>query len=63
VSCVYGGTVCVSIDVPEETALPYESPLNDKPYRRFRMPADIANGFDRRLATLDDFRNYLIHAA
>ena len=48
---VYGGTVCVIIDMPEETALPYESPLNDKSYRRFRMPADIVNRFDRRLAS------------
>ena len=48
---VYGGTVCVTIDVPEETALPYESALNDKSYRRFRMPADIVNRFDRRLAS------------
>lgn len=48
---VHGGTVCVAIDMPEETALPYESQLNDKSYRRFRMPADIVNRFDRRLAS------------
>jgi hypothetical protein len=48
---VYGGTVCVIIDVPEETALPYESRLSDKSYRRFRMPSDIVNGFGRRLAS------------
>jgi hypothetical protein len=46
---VYGGTVCVLIDVPEETALPYESLQGNKTYRRFRMPAEIINSFERRL--------------
>ena len=38
---VYGGTVCILIDVPEETALPYESLQDSKAYRRFRIPAEI----------------------
>ena len=46
---IYGGTVCVLIDVPEETALPYESLQDDRTYRRFRMPAEIVNRFERRL--------------
>jgi hypothetical protein len=46
---VYGGTVCVIVDMPEETALPYESPRNDMSYRRFRMPSDVINRFARRL--------------
>lgn len=45
----YGGTVCVLIDVPEETALPYESLQDSRAYRRFRMPAEIVNRFARRL--------------
>jgi hypothetical protein len=44
----YGGTVCVLIDVPEETALPYERLQEGKRYRRFRMPAEVVNRFDRR---------------
>ncbi len=46
---IYGGTVCVLIDVPEETALPYESLQDNRTYRRFRMPAGIVNRFERRL--------------
>ena len=45
----YGGTVCVLIDVPEETALPYEQLQEGKPFWRFRIPAKVANRFDRRL--------------
>ena len=45
----YGGTVCVVIDVPEEAVLPYERLPDGKTYRRFRVPADVANRFDRRL--------------
>ena len=46
---VYGGTICVLIDMPEEIALPYESLQDHKTYRRFRMPAEIVNRFERRL--------------
>lgn len=46
---VYGGTICVLIDMPEETALPYESLQEQRTYRRFRMPAEIVNRFERRL--------------
>jgi len=46
---VYGGTVCVLVDMPEETALPYESLQDTRTYRRFRIPAGIANQFARRL--------------
>jgi hypothetical protein len=46
---IHGGTVCVLIDVPEEAALPYESFKNGKTYRTFRLPADVANQFQRRL--------------
>jgi hypothetical protein len=46
---VYGGTICVLIDMPEETALPYESLQDHRTYRRFRMPAEIVNRFERRL--------------
>ena len=46
---IYGGTVCVLIDMPEETALPYESLQDNRTYRRFRMPAEIVNRFERRL--------------
>lgn len=46
---VYGGTVCILIDMPEETALPYESLQDNRTYRRFRMPAEIVNRFERRL--------------
>ena len=42
---IYGGTVCVLIDVSEETALPYESLQDNRTYRRFRMPAEIVNRF------------------
>jgi len=46
---IHGGTVCVLIDVPEETALAYESFNNGKTYRTFRIPAEVANRFQRRL--------------
>jgi hypothetical protein len=46
---IYGGTVCVLIDMPEATALPYESLQDHRTYRRFRMPAEIVNKFERRL--------------
>jgi len=46
---IYGGTVCVLIDMPEETALPYESLQDNRTYRRFRMPAEVVNQFERRL--------------
>ena len=46
---IYGGTVCVLIDMPEETALPYESLQDSRSYRRFRMPAEVVNRFERRL--------------
>lgn len=45
----YGGTVCVVIEVPEEAVLPYERLPEGKTYRRFRMPAEVANRFNRRL--------------
>lgn len=45
----YGGTVCVVIDVPEEAVLPYERLPDGKTYRRFQVPSDVANRFDRRL--------------
>jgi hypothetical protein len=50
----HGGTVCIVIDVPEETALPYESFRRGKTYRTFRIPADIANRFERRLDSSED---------
>jgi hypothetical protein len=46
---IEGETVCVLIDVPEETALPYEVLHDGRTYRRFRMPAQIINRFERRL--------------
>lgn len=46
---IYGGTICVLIDMPEVTALPYESLEDHRTYRRFRMPAEIVNRFERRL--------------
>jgi hypothetical protein len=46
---VHGGTVCVVIDVPEDTVLPYHSLQRGDGYRTFRVPAEIANQFDRRL--------------
>jgi len=45
----YGGTVCVVIDAPEEAVLPYERLPEGKSYRRFRVPAEVANRFSRRL--------------
>ena len=47
---VHGGTVCVVIDVPEDIVLPYDSLQRGDGYRTFRVPAEIANQFDRRLA-------------
>lgn len=46
---IHGGTVCIVIDVPEETVLPYDSFQRGKTYRTFRIPAEIANRFERRL--------------
>ena len=45
----YGDTRCVVVTVPEDDALPFELRRADKSYRRFRMPADVVNRFERRL--------------
>jgi hypothetical protein len=40
---IYGGTTCIVIEVSEEDVLPYES-LGDRPdYRKFSLPASVAN--------------------
>jgi hypothetical protein len=44
---VYGGTACVVIEAPEEDMLPYESSGKARAYRLFRVPAEIANRFER----------------
>ena len=44
----YGGSICVIVEVPEDTALPYES-TSDEDYRRFNLPAEIVNKFPRKL--------------
>lgn len=46
---VRSGTVCVVIEVLEDTVLPYESLERGDGYRTFRVPAEIANRFERRL--------------
>jgi hypothetical protein len=46
---IYGGTVCVMVDVPEDAVLPYESVGHFREYRQFRVPAEIANRFERRV--------------
>lgn len=46
---VYGGTKCVRIVAPAGTVLPYLSFDASKEYRTFKLPADVANRFDRRL--------------
>jgi hypothetical protein len=46
---VYGGTVCVVVDVPEALALVYEEPKHDLGYREFKFPSDVINAFPRRL--------------
>jgi hypothetical protein len=46
---VYGGTACVVIEAPEEDMLPYESIGKARAYRLFRVPAEIANRFERRV--------------
>lgn len=53
---IYGGTLCVLIDVPEETALPYESLQDNRTCRRFRIPAEIVNRFERRLHSDDELQ-------
>lgn len=46
---VYGGTACVVIEAPEDAILPYESIGKTRAYRLFRVPAEIANRFERRV--------------
>lgn len=45
---VYGNTTCITVDVPEDAVLPYESTGGRTDYRTFSLPADVANRFTRR---------------
>lgn len=49
----YGGTVCIVIEVPQDAVLPYESTENQDSYRRFAVPAEVANRYERRALSTD----------
>lgn len=49
----YGGTACIVIEVPQDAVLPYESTADQDGYRRFAVPAEVANRYERRAFSTD----------
>lgn len=49
----YGGTVCIVIEVPQDAVLPYASTADQDSYRRFAVPAEVANRYERRALSSD----------